>query len=356
MIKDAHRHWMGPPTWAQLLDTCHHWHQYRDPRAADLITQTLHHQLQEAQQAANEETMLQYKQWLQTGYNKGLRGLFRSLKSSELAWERPYRTIPLPQRMDQRLRDWGGLWHIRQDNDPHPRPSLQHEAMTQAQQLEPLTAGQLQRVLKALPDKASGPDAVSTQLLRTLMDDKPVLVTHVTRNTMIRGIATKREKILNPYGTFKAPQSLDGLARSSSEFVPAALICHRGPSHDTGHYFAILIYRDLMWIADDGKPPMHLDHLTPQLASQITQVWAVHIDTFRTTQQVIRSETLKSMNKHASISRFEDARHLEFRRQQCHTWRHHCAGRPIMRPHPSGTCHIQGCGYQAFLWQATECA
>ena len=67
------------------------------------------------------------------------------------------------------------------------------------------------------------------------------------------------------------------------------LICHRGPSHDTGHYFAILIYRDLMWIADDGKPPAHLEHLTPQLASQVTQVWAAHIDTFRTTQQVIRS-------------------------------------------------------------------
>ena len=43
-----------------------------------------------------------------------------------------------------------------------------------------------------------------------------------------------------------------------------------------------------MWLADDGKPPIHLAHLTPQLASQVTQVWAVHIDTFRTTQQVIQ--------------------------------------------------------------------
>ena len=122
-----------------------------------------------------------------------------------------------------------------------------------------------------------------------LMDDKPVLVTHVTRNTEIAGVATKNAKILNPYGTFTVPRSLDGFARTSSEFVPAALICHRGPSHEAGHYFAALIYRDLMWIADDGKPPMHLDHLTPLLASQITQLWAVHIDTFRTTQQVIRS-------------------------------------------------------------------
>ena len=45
----------GPPTWGRFLDTCHHWHQYRDPHAADLLQHTIQHQLQEAQQVANEE-------------------------------------------------------------------------------------------------------------------------------------------------------------------------------------------------------------------------------------------------------------------------------------------------------------
>ena len=129
----------------------------------------------------------------------------------------------------------------------------------------------------------------NTGLGQYLMGDKPVLVSHITRNTVVDDIPTKHSKILNTYGTFTVPRSLDGFARTSSEFVPAALICHRGPSHNTGHYFAILIYRDLMWIADDGKPPIHLERLTPQLASQVTQVWAIHIDTFRTTQQVLHS-------------------------------------------------------------------
>lgn len=40
-----------------------------------------------------------------------------------------------------------------------------------------------------------------------------------------------------------------------------------------------------MWLADDGKVPTHLPHLTPKLASQITQVWAV---TFKTPQQVLQ--------------------------------------------------------------------
>ena len=74
------------------------------------------------------------------------------------------------------------------------------------------------------------------------MDDKPILVTHITRNTNIDGVMTKHKKILNPYGTFTAPRSLDGFARASTEFVPAAFICHRGPSHESGHYSAILIY------------------------------------------------------------------------------------------------------------------
>lgn len=43
-----------------------------------------------------------------------------------------------------------------------------------------------------------------------------------------------------------------------------------------------------MWIADDGKVPTHLPHLTPKLASQITQVWAVSADTFKTPQQVLQ--------------------------------------------------------------------
>ena len=56
--------------------------------------------------------MLQYQEWLKTGQQKGLRGLFRGLKSSELAWQRPYRHVPMPERMTQRLKDWGDLWGI----------------------------------------------------------------------------------------------------------------------------------------------------------------------------------------------------------------------------------------------------
>ena len=42
---------------------------------------------------------------------------------------------PMPQRMNQRLADWGGLWTIRQDNAPC-RPSLQQPPKQQAQSLD----------------------------------------------------------------------------------------------------------------------------------------------------------------------------------------------------------------------------
>ena len=259
----------------------------------------------------------------------------------------------------------------------------------------------------------------NTGLGQFLLDDKPVLISHITRNTCVEGIMTKHAKILNPYGTFTVPRSLDGFARESAEFVPAALICHRGPSHNTGHYFA-LMYRDLMWLADDGRPPVHLEHLTPLLASQVTQIWAVHIDTFRTTQQVIRSlpppeepdydpplhpspekrprlEQEHSQLHFANITtcgkQFLDwfwARqsevhifvetHLDPQRHQeiCQYFSirgrvafgtpaqvnqegtGNSGGILILGDQSSGLTPLaaytqQGCGFQAFLWQATEC-
>ena len=54
-LQDAPKHWVGPPTRGQFLDTYHHWHKYRDSHAAELVQHTLGHQVQEAQQAANDE-------------------------------------------------------------------------------------------------------------------------------------------------------------------------------------------------------------------------------------------------------------------------------------------------------------
>ena len=165
-IESAPKHWTGEPTWAQFLDTAQHWDRHRDPRTMELTQHTTHHQLTQAQEQSCTETQLQYAAWIRQGEAKGLRGLFRNLKASELSWQRPYRNLPVADRMRHRLHDWHQLWQPTADNQPMARQTLQEEAKVQAAQLPPLTVGQLARALKKLPDRACGPDAITTQLLR----------------------------------------------------------------------------------------------------------------------------------------------------------------------------------------------
>ena len=88
-----------------------------------------------------------------------------------------------------------------------------------------------------------------------LGDDKLVVVSHINRAVTIDGTVTKHKRALNPHGPHTIPRSLVGFSRASAEYIPIAYICHRGPTHDAGHYFAILVYKDLMCVADDGATP-----------------------------------------------------------------------------------------------------
>ena len=151
-IESVPKHWTGEPTWAQFLDTAQHWDKRRDPRTMELMQHTIHHQLTQAQEQSRTETQLQYAAWIRQGEAKGLRGLFRNLKASELSWQRPYRHIPMADRMRHRLHDWHQLWQPTADNQPMARQTLHEEAQVHAAQLPPLTVGQLARALKKLPD------------------------------------------------------------------------------------------------------------------------------------------------------------------------------------------------------------
>ena len=118
-----------------------------------------------------------------------------------------------------------------------------------------------------------------------LSDDKMVLVSHINRAVTIEGAVTKHKRALNPHGPHTVPRSLDGFSRARAEYIPMAYVGHRGPTHETGHYYAILVYKDLMRIADDGATPKVLPFLTPQIAGQIVQVWGILV----TPRQIARA-------------------------------------------------------------------
>ena len=250
-----------------------------------------------------------------------------------------------------------------------------------------------------------------------LGDDKTVLVAHINRAVTYDGVLTKHKRALNPHGTFTVPRSLDGFSRASAECIPIAYICHRGPTHDSGHYFTILVYRDLMWIADDGGHPTVLPFLTPQLAGQIVQIWAVETTAFVKPRQIQRAmpepetpdydpplhgtppkkarHTQDSMKLHvANITTFgrhtldwlwsrdndihilvETHRDKQKHNTMCQYFEvrgKHAFGLPahtnstnegnhggilILHSNHHGVTqlehfHIEGCGYQAFLWEA----
>lgn len=84
------------------------------------------------------------------------------------------------------------------------------------------------------------------------MDEKKA-----SNETRTWGTVAKHQRALNPHGPFTVPCSLDGFSRRKEEYIPVALVCHHGPNHFSGHYYTILVYRGLLWSADDGRHPGH---------------------------------------------------------------------------------------------------
>lgn len=107
---------------------------------------------------ANEE----YQLWLEKAHEKGLRGLFRSLRQRDVPWQRPFQSMPVEERQRAREDQWGSIWQQRHDPRPLRQWDLLHQAaMDQAQQLPPFQPYQLQQLLRRMPNKAAGPDGIS---------------------------------------------------------------------------------------------------------------------------------------------------------------------------------------------------
>ena len=102
-------------------------------------------------------------------HDKGLRGLFRSLRQKDHSWQRPFQDIPHTQRIQAREQQWGEIW--RPPQEPcHVRglQELQRLAQAAAAQLPPVDTALLGKLMRKLPNKAAGPDGISYDFLRHL--------------------------------------------------------------------------------------------------------------------------------------------------------------------------------------------
>ena len=164
-----HKHWQGKEDISVFEQFFYSFMRSYDDDEYFLLYQ---HSLQQEKQAKdvvlNEETE-HYKEWLQQGYTKGLKSLYKVLKRDEAPYLRPFQSVSVEERQVLRLKQWKEIWNC-QDHELH-LPMLEDicsKGRTRARKLPPLQAGHMQKLARRLPQKASGIDGISNDLLRNL--------------------------------------------------------------------------------------------------------------------------------------------------------------------------------------------
>ena len=129
------------------------------------LQQTVHQEQELAQQQLLSSTNHEFREWLEKAHDKGLKGLFRSLRQKDHSWQRPFQDLPHTQRIQAREQQWGEIW------SPLPEPchirglqELQRIAQAAAQ-LPPVDTALLGKLMRKLPNKAAGPDGISYDFL-----------------------------------------------------------------------------------------------------------------------------------------------------------------------------------------------
>ena len=130
----------------------------------------LNHQCKAALTKQCNNKNLQYRDWLQGATAKGMRPLFRALKSEEATTIRPFRQTGLELRPYLRLEYWSQLWAAGPDPLPRTSDTLSAMARQHARSLPALDFTAAKKCLFTLSNKAGGADGWSYANLKRLPD------------------------------------------------------------------------------------------------------------------------------------------------------------------------------------------
>ena len=61
-----------------------------------------------------------------------------------------------------------------------------------------------------------------------------------------------------------------------------AVAFHIGNRTSSGHWRAALFHQNKWFVYDDGRLPDQMDHLTPDIQAQVTQIWLINLELDRT--------------------------------------------------------------------------
>ncbi|CAE7235281.1 unnamed protein product [Symbiodinium sp. CCMP2456] len=115
-----------------------------------------------------EEEKARYQSWLEGATVKGMRPLYKAIRSHEQVLVRPFQDKEPALRPYLRLCQWEQIWQSRSVPVEDPLQELFDKAVAEARGLPPLTVEALRTRLQCLPEKAPGPDGWNNRMLKQL--------------------------------------------------------------------------------------------------------------------------------------------------------------------------------------------
>jgi len=109
-----------------------------------------------------------YQSWLEGATVKGMRPLYKAIRSHEQVLVRPFQDKEPALRPYLRLCQWEEIWQSQSVPVEDPLQELFDKAVAEARGLPPLTVEALRTKLQCLPEKAPGPDGWNNRMLKQL--------------------------------------------------------------------------------------------------------------------------------------------------------------------------------------------
>ena len=136
----------------------------------------------QAQQEHLAEDSHNYQTWLEGAMVKGMRPLYKAIRSQELVLVRPFRNKEAALRPYLRYYQWSQIWGSQEAPTEAILPDLQQRATEEAKGLEPISPEMLRTKFQSLPEKAPGASGWSNRMLKQLPCGALQPLTQLDRN------------------------------------------------------------------------------------------------------------------------------------------------------------------------------
>ena len=145
--------------------------------------------IKQAQDEHLAQDKQRYQEWLEGAMVKGMRPLYKAIRSHEQVLVRPFRNKEAALRPYLRHAQWQEIWQSQNNPVPVVVPELLGRAVDEAARLPALTTSQVQTRIKRLSDKAPGVEGWNNRMLKQLPPEAIGPLTKVLNHVEKTGLA-----------------------------------------------------------------------------------------------------------------------------------------------------------------------